>query len=109
MPRHKARSHLAVSPENPNAVCGLKQPGLILEKFEASANKCQRCDRIAQDLPSTAGRKKIEGRYAIVLSGLSDDAVNWLEQLAAQGKAGATIGHLINENVIKIRKKPCKR
>lgn len=99
MARHIPRSHLR---KDDRPACGSSSSNFLTSAaFLVSENRCQKCDRIARKLPSTSGRKKIEGRYPIVLSGLSMDTLNWLERLAAEGKTGETIGELVNEYALR--------
>jgi hypothetical protein len=99
MSRHIPRSHLSFDPIPSTTACGIDSPLVLsLRDFLGAENRCQRCDRIAKKLPSTAGRKvKDTLKYAVVLSHITPEALNWLQQLAADGKAGETIGQLVNE------------
>ena len=111
MPRHIPRSHLSklfisgfVDGEQ-KAACGSASEKILSRGiFLKTVDRCQRCDRIANGEPATTGRKaKDSVKRSIVLSGLSIDALNWLDQLAAEGKLGETIGGLVNEKLGEIK------
>jgi hypothetical protein len=71
---------------------------LSIGDFLKAENRCQRCDRIARKLPSTAGRKvKDTLKYTIVLSDLTLETLEQLQRLADKGNAGETLGRLANK------------
>jgi hypothetical protein len=98
MPRHIPRSHLSSDNTPAGTACGVASPLVLsLSDFLNAENRCQRCDRIRQELPPLGGRdKKDTLRYAIVLSDLTPKAVDWLQRLADVGEAGETLGRIAN-------------
>jgi hypothetical protein len=100
MARHKPRSHLRLT--NGLAACGrITHDLLSRHKFKRSENRCQHCDRIASGLSSAGGRpKKDTVRYSIVLTGLTPEALQWVEQRAIEGKAGVEVGAILNRFVV---------
>jgi hypothetical protein len=99
MPKHKPRSHLRYT--NDLAACGRSTGDRLSKaKFKQSENRCQHCDRIASGLSSAGGRpKKDTVRYSIVLTGLTPEALQWVEQRAIEGKAGIEVGAILNRFV----------
>lgn len=102
MPRHIPRSHLRHPIDgNVGPACGSSSDRVLSRsQFLKASDRCQHCDRIAQGLKAnTGGRGKDNGlKYAIVLSHLTTKALERIQRLAAEGKAGKTLGLLFNKD-----------